>query len=325
MGINEIIGIVLKYDLLIITWLQGYAADWLTKTAEVLSFLGEGVILFAIIAFFYWSYDKETGRFIGTNAVAALIAGPMLSGGVKRLRPYMNSKDVKCIRPVNQKYNITNTEMQGYSLPSVTALGSSAVYGTLSKCSRKFILKLLLFVLIIAVGASRVYLGVNYPTDVLAGWAIALIMTAVASALQKSIKSHFTIMLIFGVLALPGWFYCENTGFYMSYGIMIGVLFGFFVESAIVRFPNAYGFIRRLLRFIIGAGVAVGLKFGLDYLLPMIFTQNQLSGAGLIPHIILAGRYFVMAFILTAVYPAFFHLTAKIGRRRGSKPKRVRD
>lgn len=324
MGIKELIGIVLKYDVLVINWFQGYASEALTNVASVLTYFGEGLILLAVVAFFYWSYDKEMGRFIGTNAVAAFIAGPMLSGGVKRLRPYMEHSDVKCIKPVNSKYNITNTAAQVYSLPSMPALESTAVYGTLSRCSRKIILKLLAALVIIAIGVSRVYLGVSYPTDVLAGWAIALIMTAVASALQKNIKSYLTITLIFGALGLPGWFYRENSSFYSTYGIMVGVLFGFFVESSLVRFPNTTSIVRRLLRFIFGVGVAVGLKLGIDYLLPIIFTDAQISGTGIVPHAILAGRYFVTAFILTAVYPAFFHLTAKIGRR-GPRPRRVKD
>jgi undecaprenyl-diphosphatase len=88
--------------------------------------------------------------------------------------------------------------MNSYSFPSGHALGSMVVYGTLVllltrgkakrtdnthtptanassilRCPAWFDLGQV-GLLIFCIGASRVYLGAHYPTDVLGGWAVGL-------------------------------------------------------------------------------------------------------------------------------------------------------
>lgn len=79
------------------------------------------------------------------------------------------------------------TSAQGYSFPSGHTAGSAAVYGVvavlLARVLRPAARRGLLVgaaVLIAAVAASRVLLGVHFPTDVLAGVALGLLSVAVA-------------------------------------------------------------------------------------------------------------------------------------------------
>jgi membrane-associated phospholipid phosphatase len=69
----------------------------------------------------------------------------------------------------------------GYSFPSGHAMISVAFYGSLTyilfqelqSLTRKVGLVILTLIVIFLIGFSRLYLGVHYLTDVLAGWAIA--------------------------------------------------------------------------------------------------------------------------------------------------------
>ncbi len=69
-----------------------------------------------------------------------------------------------------------------YSFPSGHAMNSTIFYGIciaiVSHLSvnryLKYVLLILLFVLIVLIGTSRVYLGVHYPTDVLGGYVSGL-------------------------------------------------------------------------------------------------------------------------------------------------------
>jgi membrane-associated phospholipid phosphatase len=69
------------------------------------------------------------------------------------------------------------TEAGGFSFPSGHSAMSMAVYGclafALARASRGFprvACALAGFVIVAAIGLSRIYLGVHYPSDVLAGW-----------------------------------------------------------------------------------------------------------------------------------------------------------
>jgi undecaprenyl-diphosphatase len=70
----------------------------------------------------------------------------------------------------------------GFSFPSGHSMVSMAFYGVLiylinkSKLNKetKLLLSLLLSILILFIGISRIYLGVHYASDVLAGFSLSL-------------------------------------------------------------------------------------------------------------------------------------------------------
>ena len=112
----------------------------------------------------------------------------------------------------NRPIELRLIEAHGYSFPSghssiSTAIGLVLIYFILKTIKNKkisYMLSGLIFTYLILVGISRVYLGVHYPTDILGGWAIAIIWTFITistykfcmhKGVNKFLDKYFTIKL----------------------------------------------------------------------------------------------------------------------------------
>jgi undecaprenyl-diphosphatase len=86
----------------------------------------------------------------------------------------------------------------GYSFPSGHSLVSLALYSLLAYVwfqnvkKRGWRIGITLFLTLLAtlIGISRIYLGVHYPSDVLAGWALAIGWVAIWVTGMEYFKSH---------------------------------------------------------------------------------------------------------------------------------------
>jgi undecaprenyl-diphosphatase len=178
LGQEVLEGEVLAFDARIRTLVHGLASPGLTALMRAASLYGGPVVLgpagvLAAIAFLVKGWRR------GALLVAVTLAGAgllnwLLKFSFARTRPasYFN-------------YPLPSSP----SFPSGHALFVASVFGGLAALLTARIRNRLLQVaiwaaailLILLVGLSRVYLGVHYPSDVLAGWAIGLIwVTAVA-------------------------------------------------------------------------------------------------------------------------------------------------
>ena len=115
---------------------------------------------------------------------------------------------VKRYRPIE----IRLIEAHGYGFPSghssiSTAIGIVLIYFIIKRIKNKkiaYIISGFIFIYLILVGISRVYLGVHYPTDVLGGWFIAVIWSyitillykfCISKGVDKFLDKYFTIKL----------------------------------------------------------------------------------------------------------------------------------
>src|SRR5579872_389325 len=81
-----------------------------------------------------------------------------------------------------------------YSFPSGHALLSCCCYGVLAALAsaywrgsaRWWLIRTCAALLILAIGVSRIYLGVHYPSDVMAGYLVAILWTASLSLLLRN-------------------------------------------------------------------------------------------------------------------------------------------
>ena len=144
---------------------------WLVSAALDITALGSvtviGLTVAAVAGFLVLQGMWRTGLFVTLASGGALVVNAALKQFFQRPRPDV----VPHLR-----------EVMTMSFPSGHALTSAVVYLTLGALSMriaerrvtKFYCMAVAMLITALVGASRVYLGVHYPTDVLAGWLIGL-------------------------------------------------------------------------------------------------------------------------------------------------------
>lgn len=142
--------------------------SWLTGIMLVITWMGDrtAYIIFSVLLFIFFYFRYRSLIFpLQTGMVLAL------AGGLNRWLKNIIDRP----RPLAQHL----TEAGSLSFPSGHAMSSIAFFGFLiylvwrlvSTPWIRWLLTFLLTLLILLIGFSRVYLGVHYPSDILAGYA----------------------------------------------------------------------------------------------------------------------------------------------------------
>ena len=141
---------------------------WLEEMARDVTALGGTVVLafttIAVTGFFLLQRKWHLGIYVAAAVVTGLVASTLLKAGFDRPRPDL-------VEHGHAVY--TASFPSGHSMLSAVAyltLGALVAGAQKERSLRIYILSLAT-VVTIAVGISRVYLGVHWPSDVLGGWA----------------------------------------------------------------------------------------------------------------------------------------------------------
>ena len=213
-------------------------------------------------------------------------------------RPWVQYPDeLECILP---------STATGYSFPSGHSTTSGALWGTAYKFSQKQWLKILSIILIILVPVSRVYLTCHWPMDVIVGTALGLSFSLILSKKMYALyddEKHFgkvaviiatttgavgivtAILLEGGAIEALLWKDLMETAIMCS-----GLFLGAFLEKNKVNFKVPSTMKKKIIGFIIGAVIGIGLWLGIKAIpvFPMIFKCVS---------------YFFLAFWSSFIYP----------------------
>lgn len=142
-------------------------SDFATPIAKFITNFG-GAIILIVFAFMLFIFIKN--KKIGVSVILNLVIITVLNQLLKRIVQ----------RPRPTEFRIV--EESGYSFPSGHSMVSMAFYGYsiyliykyVKNKYLKWISIILLSILICSIGISRIYLGVHYTSDVLAGFMISI-------------------------------------------------------------------------------------------------------------------------------------------------------
>jgi undecaprenyl-diphosphatase len=320
---TETAGAIFYFDweMQLMEWLQAHIGStgfgfWLLSN---LSAFGEQLLLVVIMGFLYWGLNKEFGKYVGVNVLVSNVWNPMIKNAVLRLRPYfVPGYHVGLLRPIDSSADAMDVAAQGYSFPSGHSSNAVVVYGSLAAHEKK---RKLLWVLAVAlpllVGFSRVYVGAHFPTDVLAGWVLGVLIVALIPWLRRKIRNRWLFYAVLLLSSVPGFFFCTSNDFFSSFGMLFGFILAEPFEERFVKFENTSNILRCILRTL-GGGL---LYFGLNVALKMPFPKEMLNAGDFTAHLIRALRYAVVIFAVIGVYPMLFKLTGRIWERGGRRPQ----
>ena len=154
---------------------RGVERRWLRVSFKIASRLGDGVIWYALmiaLPFLHGMQGLRVALIMLATGAAGLVVYKLLKRTFVRERPFIRHAAI----------SLAQAPLDRYSFPSGHTL--HAVAFTWQACAAFPELSVVLVPLALIIAASRVVLGLHYPTDVLVGGLLGAASGAIGTALQ---------------------------------------------------------------------------------------------------------------------------------------------
>ena len=253
---------LLQWGIDLIIAIQQVHGPALDNIFRAITFLGEADFYLLLLPLIFWCVDSGLGARL---AILVLFSS------------YLNV-DLKDLfqqpRPFDINPSVQLSDVEGYGLPSGHAQTSTVFWASIAIRAHKTWFSVVAIVLIVMIGFSRIYLGVHFPTDVLAGWLIGGALLGLYMVLEPRISRRlaqlslrFQILLALAVpLILVLIHPVDHTSYLM--GMLAGIVLGLALAHRYVPWRVHGSWWHRALRFLIGSAILFALNLGLKVVFP---------------------------------------------------------
>lgn len=145
---------------------------------QAITFLGSELFFLFVLPVIYWCINATMGLHLGLLLMVSTSLYSTLKIAFHDPRPYWLDPGVRAY-----------AEETSFGLPSGHAQNAVIVWGMLALWIRKTWAWIVAVIMILLIGLSRIYLGVHFPTDVLAGWTLGVLMLVAYAALRKPLSA----------------------------------------------------------------------------------------------------------------------------------------
>jgi undecaprenyl-diphosphatase len=171
------------FDVAVLRFIERHQTPMLDRAAIEITFLGTGLIVLMIVAvagmFLWLTKHKHSALLLMVATAGGLLLNGLLKAGFDRPRPQVFE---------------WGQHTFSSSFPSGHAMSAATVYMTVAylaaRLQRRRISRVLTLlaatIVIVLIAASRLYLGVHYPSDVAAGVVIGIAWAALCMAMLES-------------------------------------------------------------------------------------------------------------------------------------------
>jgi membrane-associated phospholipid phosphatase len=249
---------ILSWGLGIVRGTQSIAGPFLTAVMKGISLAGTEFCYLAILPLIYWCVDKRRGLRVGILVFLSTAINLRLKLAFAQPRPYDLDPSVGMAKETT------------FGLPSGHAQVSAVFAGSAAPLFRRPWGLLLAIALPLLVGISRIYLGVHFPTDVLAGWAIGAAIVVLdrlagdrIERAMAGLRETLALALVAAVALGMNVLTRQDTSLG---GVFFGLAGAAVYARKTVPFSVSGSFVKRALRYLVGMA-SVGIVYALPKLL----------------------------------------------------------
>ena len=289
--------------------------DWLMST---LTHLGEETLFMIIALIIFWCVDKKRGYFLLFTGFTGIVCVQILKMIFRVPRPWVLDPNFKIVESAR-------AEATGYSFPSGHTQCAVTLYGGLARSARRRTVQILGIAACVAVGLSRMYLGVHTPQDVLTSSAIGVLLIfllypIMKKAAEKPLVMYCAIGAVL-LLALGNLLFVELYSFPADTDLLLlqdarenAWKLLFVVLAMCLMYPLDLHFIRfetkavwwaQALKLTGGVLLILGTRYLLKEPLNALFGVSLGGGV----------RYFLMVVAAGILWPMTFPFFSRLGKK----------
>lgn len=253
---------ILHWGIDIIKWFQ-QASPFLDLPFLVFTYTGDQMFFILFFPLVIWSVDHQFGLRLTIIFLLSSYINTIAKLVVDQPRPGDIDRTVK----------VLVHETSG-GLPSGHTQSATVVWGMFLKEFRKRWVKLLAITMILMVPLSRIYLGAHFPTDILGGYLLGILVLFLVWKLEAPIIQWFSqtsfllqmsVSILFPLILLPLMPSWDSTGITIC-GVMVGGGVGICFERRYLRFSVSELFWKRVVCYLLGVSILMAIYVGLKML-----------------------------------------------------------
>ena len=220
----------MEYQLEILMTLQNMRNDIFTCIFTFFTICTEVPVITVLTAILYWCVNKRAGQ----RTLFALCGSLNINSGIKNY--------IKIPRPIGMEglESLRVETATGYSFPSGHTQTSTTFWTSLMLLFKKTWIYIIGIIMILGAGVSRLYLGVHWPTDVIAGWIFGIVLSILFVKLFDYIddtKNYYILVLLLVIFGLFTYF-VGGEDLYKMFGLYTGFILGYMVEDTYIQFST---------------------------------------------------------------------------------------
>lgn len=269
----------------VIRALQSVGSPALDRVVLLITQLGSEQVYVALLVIVYLGVDAAIGRRIAIAFLASFYANEQIKQLVDRPRPFE-------IDPSVLRSQAARATAPGASFPSGHAQAATVFYGSLAAYVRRRWLLAVSIVVVVLIGASRLYLGVHMPIDVVGGIGIGLCFVAaglaIAAARPRPAAALVWVLGLGVPIALHLVFPTDNSG------VAMGAMAAFLTGPTVIRHDTSGRLAGRVVLVLLALAIVFAAQFAISALVPDALRHGAIGSFV---------RYLLLGYLGTVLAP----------------------